>query len=126
MIKDLGYFMGLNLAKLAARVAGDKTTRKELDVFSDMITAVVLRCEREVMTGEDLQRYLGDPDTVTKRGLGEVWEYVWVGCHDSRKFTSSTSFIIQGDRAFLFDKRNQAIFTSHKGEERGRGDADRL
>jgi len=95
MIKDNDYYRKLDLPRLAQEIPPDKQGRGRLEAFHEMLTALAVRYPTERFAKADLTALLGEPDAMKQVEGGEVWEYLWVGEHDSHEYRSATPFVVK-------------------------------
>jgi hypothetical protein len=94
LIKTEQFYLDLDLDTLSESIPRDREARLRSEEMGDLITAIWYRCEHEVVSSSDLERWLGKPDRVESRGEFEHWIYEWVGKHGPDEYESNTPFIV--------------------------------
>jgi hypothetical protein len=109
MFKDQGYYLGLDLPEVAARIPKDRPARLRSDELADVIIGILHQCDAEPITGEYLRSLLGDPDTTCQRPDGEVWEYDWIGWHGPNQYFSATPFVLRAGRVVGVERHGKVL-----------------
>lgn len=93
-IRHKEYYLQFDsvVAAEAIRQLGDQ--RGVSEVFRDATISILMKSREESIDKSELVSVLGEPDIKRKVGVGTVWEYQWVDYRGSKKYSSSTPFLI--------------------------------
>jgi len=97
-IKDIQYYLAMDLAVAAEEIRKLGVERGKSEVFGDALMALDLKAEKEDLFEDDLVRVLGQPDTKRQSSEGTIWEYCWEDRHGPNRYVSSTPFLVRDGR----------------------------
>jgi hypothetical protein len=98
MIKTLDYYKTLDLGSVPDHIKNDTKERIADERWGDVVTAIAIRSEYEMLDAGDLIAFIGKPDSIATQGAAEVWNYHWVGFHGANRYTSCTPFRVLNGR----------------------------
>lgn len=101
MIKDLNYFLSLDLNCIPEHVKNAPTIRAEDDLWHDLLKGICCRLDDAPVPTDVLVAAVGKPDSVISLNKNdEVWSYKWFHFHGPKQYSSATPFHVRNGKVF--------------------------